>query len=260
MSTSTYLVRNTAQRKGRNISMTPKNTPLKYLSCGRIVLDHEINTISANSEEQEIALICLKGQGSVKVNGQEFKMKPYDALYIPPKTAFQVATEKQFDLAEASAPSDKKGAPQLIAFESLKGDSPFHTTAGKDTYQREIYKLIDTNVNAARLLCGITFGKPGNWTSWSPHEHAKTKEEVYLYVDMPKPAYGIQLMYDDAGEHELVERVFEDDAVIITKGYHPNVGIPGHGINFVWMMAAFNPEKDRDWTDMHFQEAFAGKY
>lgn len=260
MAKQDYLFRNTAQKKGRFISMTPENTKFKYLSCGRIILDSEISEVTANSENQEVSLICLKGEGRVTIDGRDYKMKPYDGLYIPFKTTYKVSTTEYFDLTEASAPSDKKSKVQFISFESVKNDPELHITAGKENYSREIYKLIDMNIEASRLLCGITFGKAGNWTSWSPHEHAKSKEEVYLFIDMPQPAFGIQMVYDDLQNPEFVEPVFENDAVIITHGYHPNVGIPGYGINFVWMMAAYNPETDRDWTDMHFQEEFAGKY
>lgn len=260
MAKEDYLVRNTAQKKGRFISVTPENTALKYLSCGRIILDSELNEVSVDLKDQEVSLICLKGEGTVTIDGKDYKMKPYDALYIASRTVYKVSTAGNFDLVEALAPSDREGKPHFISFESVKNDPKLHITAGKESYVREIYKLIDINVNASRLLCGVTFGKPGNWTSWSPHEHAKSKEEVYLFIDMPKPAFGIQMVYSNLKNPEFVQPVFEDDAVIITHGYHPNFGIPGYGINFVWMMAALNPEVDRDWTDMHFQEEFAGRY
>jgi len=255
-----YLFRNTAKGKGRFTCITPDNSPLQVLSYGRIILDKERREISENSDGQEMALICLKGEGVVVLNSVKYKIKPYDTIYIPPHTQFNVSTARQLDLAESSAPSEKKVDPQFISFEEVKNDPNLHMIAGKDTYSREIYKLIDTNVPAARLLCGVTFGKLGNWTSWAPHEHSKSKEEVYLYIKMPKPVFGIQLMYDDEGKFNFIERVFEDDAVAITKGYHPNVGIPGNGINFIWMMAALRADVDRDWTDMHFQKPFAEKY
>ncbi|MFQ5928357.1 MAG: 5-deoxy-glucuronate isomerase [Acidobacteriota bacterium] len=250
------LIRNTASTKGRSISITPTNTSLVVLSCGRIILDREVNEVSANSEEQEVALICLKGEGVVTIDSETYPMKRYDGLYVPPKTAYQVTTESELDLVESSAPSEKQSEPQFVSFESVKNDSKLHLTAGEQTYVRDVYRVIDDNVDASRLICGLTFGKPGNWTSWAPHEHAQTKEEVYLFIDMPKPAFGIQIMYRDLSNVDFIAPVFEDDAVIITQGYHPNVGIPGRGINFVWMMAALRPEIDRDWTKMQFDEEF----
>jgi len=255
-----FIVRDTAKKIGRNIMMTPKNTPLKALSCGRIILNQKHNRAAASSKGREVSLICLKGDGEIAVNGHVYGVKPYDTLYIPPGFEYEVRTPSTVDLVEASAPTKKAGKVLFIPFEKVKSDPGLHASAGKESYRREIHKTIDVNVPADRLLCGVTFSATGNWTSWPPHEHGKSKEEVYLYIEMPKPGFGIQMMYDDMKKPYVVEPVFENDAVIITKGYHPNVAAPGYGMNFVWMMAALDPQVDRDWDIMHWQEEFAGRY
>lgn len=43
------------------------------------------------------------------------------------------------------------------------------------------------------MLLGFTISDPGTWTNWAPHEHAATLKEMYVFFDMPSPAYGIQL-------------------------------------------------------------------
>jgi 5-deoxy-glucuronate isomerase len=260
MTREPFVVRNTARKAGRNIMITPKNSPLRALSCGRIILKNGRRKVSAEAKGREVALIALKGEAQVTLDGPSFTMRPYDALYLPPGVRYSVEAMQSADLAEASVPSKKPGDVQFVRYEDVKNDPTLCTRVGKETYTRTIYKLIDTNVPAARLLCGVTMGEPGNWTSWSPHEHASSKEEVYLYINMPKPGFGIQMLYKDLQKPFLLTPVFEDDAVIITKGFHPNVGAPGYGIAFVWMMAAFKPESDRDWNLMHWQEEFAGKY
>ncbi len=249
------LIRRTGARKGRNKDITPQNTDLRFLSCGRIILDSETPEIAADSGAEEVCLICLKGSAAVKVGGSPYSMQTYDTLYIPPGHQYRVSTESGTDLVEASAPCSRRTQVQFIPFQQIKESPEYHFTVGEDSSRREIFKLVDTNVDASRLLCGLTFGEPGHWTSWSPHEHAASREEVYLYIDMPKPAFGLQMVYSDLEKAEVVP-VFEDDAVTITSGYHPNVGIPGHGINFVWIMAGLRPDVDRDWAEMHFQEDF----
>lgn len=260
MTADKLLFRKTAGKKGRFVSITPENSPLKLLSYGRIILEGNLNQVAAESGNQEVALICIKGEGQVTVESQSYSLKPYDSIYIPPGKMFEVSTEKDVDFVECSAPSEKDAGVQFVSFESIKGDSKLHIQSGKETYSRDVYRLIDENVDASRLICGLTFSKPGNWTSWAPHEHAATKEEIYLYIDMPRPGFGIQMMYNQLEKLDFLESVFEDDAVVITSGYHPNVAAPGYGMNFVWMMAALRPEIDRDWTQMNFQEEFAGKY
>jgi 5-deoxy-glucuronate isomerase len=106
-------------------------------------------------------------------------------------------------------------------------------------------------------MAGVTFSAPGNWTSWPPHEHAAMLEEAYLYVDMPAPAFGIQLVYTDARTPELAVVVREDDCVLMPEGYHPNVAAPGGPINFLWMMAAHREDLDRQFGVVNVQPEFA---
>jgi 5-deoxy-glucuronate isomerase len=106
-------------------------------------------------------------------------------------------------------------------------------------------------------VAGITFSAPGNWTSWPPHEHAAMLEEAYLSVNMPAPAFGIQLVYTDALTPELAVVVREDDCVLMPEGYHPNVAAPGSPINFLWMMAANREDVDRQFGVVNVQPEFA---
>ncbi len=249
------LISQTASMKGLNRSVTPKNTPLQYLSCGRIILDSECPEAKVASEGNEVSLICLKGKAEVQIGSTSYSMQPYDTVYIPPKHSYQIRTNSSTDLVEALAPCSRETNLQFIPFKNIKNNPKYHLKVGPESGRREVFKLIDTNVDASRLLCGVTFGKPGHWTGWTPHEHASSREEVYLYIDLPRPAFGLQMIYHNQENAEIVP-VFEDDAFVITQGYHPNVGIPGHGINYVWIMAGLRPEVDRGYADMNFQKEF----
>jgi 5-deoxy-glucuronate isomerase len=79
---------------------------------------------------------------------------------------------------------------------------------------------------------------------------------MYLYIDMPEPAYGIQLVYNDAQNPELVTVVRDGDAVLIPSGYHPNVSVPGHRIAFIWAMAAHREVEDRQFGVVNVQPGF----
>jgi len=82
-------------------------------------------------------------------------------------------------------------------------------------------------------------------------------EEAYLYVDMPAPAFGIQLVYTNPNEPEVATIVREGDVVLMPAGYHPNVAAPGGQINFVWMMAAIREDEDRQYGVVNVQPDFA---
>jgi 5-deoxy-glucuronate isomerase len=81
-------------------------------------------------------------------------------------------------------------------------------------------------------------------------------EEVYVYFDMPAPAFGIQLVYTDRERPEFVQVVREGDAVLMPAGYHPNVAAPGHKINFIWLMAARREVEDRRFGVVNVQPEF----
>jgi 5-deoxy-glucuronate isomerase len=119
--------------------------------------------------------------------------------------------------------------------------------------------LLGKNIEAGRIMAGLSFSQPGNWTSWPPHEHAKLAEEAYLYIDMPKPAFGIQLVWTDDREPELATIVREGDIVLMPQGYHPNVAAPGGAIKFVWMMAAAREKDDRLFGVVNVHPDFSGQ-
>jgi len=159
----------------------------------------------------------------------------------------KVESSSEVDLVECFAPVDGEYPLRFISGEILRKDPTLHFAAGCPGAQREINILLGANVQAGRLLAGITRYLPGNWTSWPPHEHARMLEEIYVFVDMPKPSFGIQLIYTDEVTPAEVELVREGDAVLLPEGYHPNVAIPGSTLNFVWIMAAHREGVDRKW-------------
>ena len=56
-------------------------------------------------------------------------------------------------------------------------------------------------------------------------------EEMYVYFNMPDPAFGIQLVYNHTEYPELVT-VVGRRCRTHAHGFHPNVSVPGHPISF----------------------------
>ncbi len=186
-------------------------------------------------------------------------MGRYDALYIPRESRFRVtAGAGGCDFAELSAPAEQTHPLQFVSFAEIQEDPGLHFAAGGANSERTINILLGKNIEAGRIVAGVTFSKPGNWTSWPPHEHAAMLEEAYLYIDMPAPGFGVQFVYTNPGEPELATFVREGDVVIMPKGYHPNVAAPGSQINFLWMMAANREGDDRQFGVVNVQPEFAG--
>lgn len=248
--------RKTNSRKGRHIAVPPENSTMKHLSYGRIVLDSSNPSVSFTNGNHETGLICLAGNVRVKTGGQEADLAQYDAIYIPRDSSIELATSTQADIAEFSADVERKYPLQVVRYADVSKDPGLRFRTGGPGSSRDLSMLLAKNIQAGRLVAGFTTSEPGNWTSWPPHEHAKMLEEMYVYFDMPEPAYGIQLVYNDTEYPELVTVVRDGDAVLMPSGYHPNVSVPGHPIRFLWAMAAHREVEDRQFGVVNLQPGF----
>lgn len=256
----TCIVRNTAARKGRTRSVSPGATAARHLHYGRIILDEGDAPVRVDPDPgtHETGLVCVAGRAAVTVGTRRFDMTPYDSLYVPRKTAFEVtAGAGGCDLVELSAHVENAYPLQFVSFAEVRKDPGLHFKTGGENAGRVINLLLAKNVQAGRIVAGVTFSEPGHWTSWPPHEHAEMLEEAYLYVAMPAPAFGVQLVYTNASEPELVTIVHEGDVVLMPRGYHPNVAAPGCSIGFLWMMAAEREGVDRQFGVVNVQPEFA---
>ena len=250
------IFRNTNAQTGRHVSVTPQNSAMKHLAYGRIILNSSKPVVSFANEDRETGLICLSGRARVKTAGQEFELGRYDAVYIPRDSFIEVSTQSEVDVAEFSSDVEGKYPLKVVRYAESSQDPGMKFSAGGPGSSRQLNMLIAKNVEAGRLVAGFTHSDPGNWTSWPPHEHAKMLEEMYVYFDMPEPAYGIQLVYNNTEYPELVTVVRDGDAVLMPSGYHPNVSVPGHWIAFLWAMAAHREVEDRQFGVVNIQPGF----
>jgi 5-deoxy-glucuronate isomerase len=251
------IFRGTAAHKGRRISVSPDNSSMQHLSYGRILLDAQTPMSKFETNSREACLICLSGSCTVRVDGQKtYDLAQYDAIYVPRKRLVEVTTLGAVDLVECSAAVDHEYPVQLVRYADVAADPALKFTTGGAGATRELNILIGNNVKAGRILAGFTRSAPGNWTSWPPHEKGELLEELYVYFDMKPPAFGVQFVYTKPDEPELLGVVRDGDAVLMPRGYHPNVSIPGHSINFVWLLAAHREVDDRVFGVANVQPEF----
>jgi 5-deoxy-glucuronate isomerase len=256
---NTCIIRDTASRRGRTQAIAPGTTPVsRHLHYGRIILDPGDRPIRIETRACETGFVGLKGSATATVDGASYTIDRYDALYVPRETAVTIAPGASgCDLAEIAAPVSKRHPVQHVRFADVQANPGLHFNAGGPSSKRDLNVLIGKNVEAGRIMAGVTFSEHGNWTSWPPHEHAAMLEEAYLYIDMPAPAFGIQLVYTNPREPEVATIVREGDVVMMPQGYHPNVAAPGGSINFLWMMAAVREDEDRQYGVVNVQPDFS---
>ena len=253
----TCFVPKTHEGKGRRTAVAPGSTAARYLHYGRITIAAGDAPIKFNSNDHEIGLINLNGKATVRTEGETFELDRYDAVYVPRDSEIEVDAPEGCDLAEVSAPVDKRYPLKFVSYKEVRRNPKLHLIAGKPPAERDLNVLIGANVEAGRIMAGVTFSTPGNWTSWPPHEHSKLLEEAYLFIDMPSPSFGVQFVYTDPQKPELVQVVREGDCVLMPQGYHPNVAAPGGQINFLWMMAAIKEGEDRLYGVVNVQPEYA---
>lgn len=255
----TCFVPRTHEGHGRRTAVAPGPTAARYLHYGRITLNAGDPALEFSSNDHEIGLICLNGNASVSANGETFQLGQYDAVYVSRDSQITIAVnnESGCDLAEVSAPVAKRYPTKFVSYKEVRQNPKLHLIAGKPPAERDLNVLIGANVEAGRIMAGVTFSTPGNWTSWPPHEHSKLLEEAYLFIDMPSPSFGVQFVYTDPAKPELVQVVREGDCVLMPQGYHPNVAAPGGQINFLWMMAAIREGEDRLYGVVNVQPEYA---
>lgn len=254
--TERMIFRKTNAHPGRHVAVTPQNSTMRHLAYGRIRLDASVQNVTFDDGNRETGFIVLSGDAAVRTEGKEFDLGKYDAIYIPRDSKIEVSTKSEVDIAEFSSDVEKRYTLQVVRYAEISKDPAMKFTTGGPGSWRALSMVIAKNVEAGRLIAGFTHSDPGNWTSWPPHEHAKMLEEIYVYFDMPEPAYGIQLVYNDMEYPELITAVRDGDAVLMPSGYHPNVSVPGHRIAFLWAMAAHREVADRQFGVVNIQPGF----
>jgi 5-deoxy-glucuronate isomerase len=229
---------------------------MRHLQYGRIIFRGAKNAAAFSTGDRETGLICLSGSASITVDGKKFALGTYDGIYIPRDSAVEVNTGSEVDLAEFSAEVKDRYPLQVVRHAELEKDPGLKFSTGGPGCKRELHMVLAKNIQAGRLIAGFTISDPGNWTSWPPHEHTEMLEELYVYFNMPHPAFAIQLVYKNTDYPELVTIVRDGDVVLMPAGFHPNVSVPGHSVGFLWAMAAHREREDRQFGVVNVQQGF----
>jgi 5-deoxy-glucuronate isomerase len=219
--TEKLIFRCTNTHTGRHISVNPNNSSLRLLAYGRIILNGTKLVESLTTGDRETGLIFQSREATVKVDENKISLGQYDSIYVPRDSTVQISTDKSVDMAEFSAEVSNGYPLQVVRFAEISRDPSLKFNTGGSCNTRYLHLLLAKHIQAGRLIVGFTESEPGNWTSWPPHEHAAMLEELYVYFNMPHPAYGIQLVYNDPEYPDLVTVVREGDAVLLPRGFHP---------------------------------------
>jgi len=170
--------------------VTPANSATKHLSYGRIRLDAEVPAVSFAAGAEEVGLVCLQGPGASRSTD-----RPSPSAATTPCTSARRPCRRADGHGRRPRGVPRAGGEPVplrhVRYAEVVADPGLHFKAGGPSSSRTLNMLLAKNVEAGRLMAGVTWSEPGHWTSWPPHEHAALAEELYVYYDMPPEAFGI---------------------------------------------------------------------
>jgi 5-deoxy-glucuronate isomerase len=108
-----------------------------------------------------------------------------------------------------------------------------------------VFMTVDPDTPASRIIAGLTWGDPGGWTSWPPHQHEKDLEETYFYFDIPANRSILHFSYTDRFENAAIHPVGTGDLVMAPRGYHPTVAPPDVRSTYFWILVAHSHSSRR---------------
>jgi 5-deoxy-glucuronate isomerase len=199
------------------------------------------------SNDLEMNPVLLKGRAHVACDAFETDMDKLDSFYITGNMEVEIEALEDLTFYIGAAICEGYGKPFFRKFDPDLPLGEIHQIHGEGVGQREVFFTLNPEKDSSRLLCGLTWGGNGSWTSWPPHQHEKDLEEAYCYFDMDEPRFGFHMSYLKSGEVEesVAHVVRSGDMVLAPVGYHPTVASPGTQNTYFWVLAAHSHESRR---------------
>ena len=198
-------------------------------------------------ERREMGVINIGEEGSVKVDGTEYKMGHFDCLYIPMGT--KKVTFKSVDGAKPAkfyiitVPAHKPCPLKHIPFENAIHK---HLGSQATSNERTINQYIHPDVlETCQLSMGLTHLEEGSvWNTMPVHTHER-RMEVYFYFDIPND----NVVFHFMGEpNESRHIVMHNDEAVINPSWSIHAGCGTSNYTFIWAMCGENRAyDDQDW-------------
>lgn len=224
--------------------VTPENSACKITWIYRLNLNKNSEYLLQN-EQLELNGAIVNGTVQIKTDSDTYELDKFDSFYLPAKESLMITAKEDCSIFIGGSYFENKGKFFIRKYDLSLPLGDIHQVHGKPPYQREVFMTVAQQDEASRLICGITYGEPGKWTSWPPHQHSEDLEEVYCFFDIPKPQSAFHYASRKMGEFEYIHPVSTGDCVIVPEGYHPTCGMPGVKSCYFWVMAAHKPESRR---------------
>ena len=205
-------------------------------------------------ERREMGIINIGGNGTVTVDGTEYKFKYKDGMYIG------------MGAKEISFASDDASNPAKFYFNSAPAHKTYPTVfidPAKDILpenkkelgclesanHRTINKyILPGQVESCQLEMGMTCLEPGSvWNTMPCHTHDR-RMEVYLYFEVPDDAVVFHYMGEPTETRHIVMR---NEEAVISPSWSIHSASATHAYTFIWGRVGENQDfDDMDDVDM----------
>lgn len=232
------------EETGLHEVITPNNSPCELTWIYRLNLEKG-KSFSLQNDKLELSAAVIKGKILLHYEDSSKVLDKLDSFYLPAGNTAIMAAEKDTIIFIGGSLWEGKGSFFTRKYDLNLPLNDIHQIHGETPYKREVFMTLAQQDEGSRLICGITVGEEGGWTSWPPHQHSEELEEVYCYFDIPAPQKAFHLSSRNVGEIEHIHQVSTGDCVVIPEGYHPTCAMPGVKSSYFWVMAAHKPETRR---------------
>lgn len=260
--------------------ITAENSSFRYLRMARMALKPDApgyTPVAVSLPPTEEALFYVnRGHATIETTAGSFDLGMGDVVYAGIGEDVLIRCNNELaDISEYRATQCHTKHPTCRVNHAEIEGTPLAADVGtkRPMTRRTVYKLVDQNIQACRLLFGDTFMKnPGGVGSYPPHFHGPdgpyglggdAKEEIYHFrcasVIPGDTPYVLQNCARPPETLNTYVHLFDEQAINVTPNYHDTVAPPTVDFMFVWCLGAYT-ENERDWARIVTRPGFEDEW
>lgn len=194
-------------------------------------------------ERRELGIICIENEGTVTVDGTEYRLGYKDAVYVG-RGAKDVVFKSNDSSAPAkfyfaSAPAHKAYPTAQITAEMRRTRDLGSPATSNERLLNQI--ILSEIVPCCQLQMGLTEIKTGSvWNTMPPHTHSR-RMEAYFYFKIPEQQAVCHFM----GQPQETRHIFMgNEQAVISPSWSIHSAAGTSNYTFIWAMCGENLDYD----------------